>query len=334
MILLRGIRGEAYARKIRQGIVDCRDVLSTLLDPPVTGYAYSDYYEKNLVKALTDLNGRPAEDFRKPDFLCALLTDHYIPHIYLTYFHILNDHSLEWLEKFEDDHRFIALDVRLDRITGTAIGSEYFGSRMTYADSIRQLDQQGFHGFNAACLCSLEGLFPDKKELRVPLRVYNTLAFALLCRERDERFTDLENEFRIMAYDCPRLVNGQFVQLPRKATITGKSGAVYRGVLTPGLNTFFKGQAPLARPEKRLREILSAEKGQVTLDSSFKSIDIRPIAGAYRYVGGKKACAGFIQKMLDHRPPDLYADWTVRKKYRLDELPNARFTPGHMNVTY
>ena len=53
MILLRGIRGEAYARKIRQGIVDCRDVLSTLLDPPVTGYAYTDYYEKNLVNNRT-----------------------------------------------------------------------------------------------------------------------------------------------------------------------------------------------------------------------------------------------------------------------------------------
>lgn len=50
-----GIKGESYARKIENGIVDCRDVLSALLHPPVTGYAYSDYYEKNLVKALTYL---------------------------------------------------------------------------------------------------------------------------------------------------------------------------------------------------------------------------------------------------------------------------------------
>ena len=31
MILIRGIKGEQYARKIKKGIVDCRDVLSTLL---------------------------------------------------------------------------------------------------------------------------------------------------------------------------------------------------------------------------------------------------------------------------------------------------------------
>lgn len=55
MILIRGIKGESFARKIEKGIVDCRDVLSTLLHPPVTGYKYSDYYEKNFVKALTYL---------------------------------------------------------------------------------------------------------------------------------------------------------------------------------------------------------------------------------------------------------------------------------------
>ena len=41
MILIRGIKGEQYARKIKKGIVDCRDVLSTLLEPPVTGYEFS-----------------------------------------------------------------------------------------------------------------------------------------------------------------------------------------------------------------------------------------------------------------------------------------------------
>ena len=46
MILIRGIKGETYARKIEKGIVDCRDLLSTLLLPPVTGYEYSDYFER------------------------------------------------------------------------------------------------------------------------------------------------------------------------------------------------------------------------------------------------------------------------------------------------
>lgn len=34
MILIRGIKNEAYARKIQRGIVDCRDILSALLKPP------------------------------------------------------------------------------------------------------------------------------------------------------------------------------------------------------------------------------------------------------------------------------------------------------------
>ena len=61
MILIRGIKGEQYARKIKKGIVDCRDVLSTLLEPPVMGYEFSDYYEKNFVKAVAALYGKEAD---------------------------------------------------------------------------------------------------------------------------------------------------------------------------------------------------------------------------------------------------------------------------------
>ena len=204
MILIRGIKGESYARKIENGIVDCRDVLSALLHPPVTGYAYSDYYEKNLVKALTYLNNKDVESFHDPKFLQSILIDFYIPHIYLTYFHILNERSLEWLNKFDDDYKFIAVNVKIDRITRTAIGNEFFGAKMSYVDSIKQLSQDGTKGFYAACMCSLENLFADKSEMVMSLPIYNTLSFALLCREQDEKFTDIENEFRIIAYDCPR----------------------------------------------------------------------------------------------------------------------------------
>ena len=94
MILIRGIKGETYARKIEQGIVDCRDILSALLQPPVTGYEYSDYYEKNLVKALAFFANQDAVSFHDPQFLYSILIDHFIPHIYLTYFHIVNEYSL------------------------------------------------------------------------------------------------------------------------------------------------------------------------------------------------------------------------------------------------
>ena len=48
MILIRGIKGGQYARKIKKGIVDCRDV-------------FSDYYEKNFVKAAAALYGKEAD---------------------------------------------------------------------------------------------------------------------------------------------------------------------------------------------------------------------------------------------------------------------------------
>ncbi len=98
MILIRGIKEEKYARKIENGFVDCRDILSSILQPPITGYEYSDYYEKNLVKALTYFSSVDTDDLRNPDFLYSLLIDYYIPHIYLTYFHILNEKSLDWLD--------------------------------------------------------------------------------------------------------------------------------------------------------------------------------------------------------------------------------------------
>ena len=96
MILIRGIKGEQYARKIKKGIVDCRDILSTLLEPPVTGYEFSDYYEKNFVKAAAALYGKEA-DIHEPEFLYDLMIHYVVPHMYLTYFHILNPKSLEWL---------------------------------------------------------------------------------------------------------------------------------------------------------------------------------------------------------------------------------------------
>lgn len=103
--------------------------------------------------------------------------------------------------KFEDDYQFIALNVKIDRLTQTAIGNEFFGAKMSYVDSIRQLNQDGTNDFYAACMCSLENLFVDKSDMIMSLQIYNTLSFALLCREQDEKFTDIENEFRIIAYD-------------------------------------------------------------------------------------------------------------------------------------
>ena len=74
MILIRGIKGERYARDIERGVVGCRDVLSTLFSPFKTGYSFSDYLEKNLITAITQCVGRKARDFKNPSMLCSILS--------------------------------------------------------------------------------------------------------------------------------------------------------------------------------------------------------------------------------------------------------------------
>lgn len=334
MILIRGIKGKSYARKIEKGIVDCRDILSALLQPPVTGYAYSNYYEKNLVKALTYFTNENVENIHNPQLLYSILIDYYIPHIYLTYFHILNECSLEWLDKFEEDYQFIALNVKIDRITQTAIGHEFFGAKMSYADSIRQLNQDGIDGFYTACMCSLENLFKNKRDMISSLQIYNTLSFALLCREQDEIFTDIENEFRIIAYDCPKIQNGIMTQIPREVTIVGKSGK-YNGVLKAGIDSVFKNNlCVLNKPNKSLRDIIFEEHGMVTLDSQFKSINIREIADDYMYLGGKEDCKNYIKKMLKCQPKDIYVNKTIRRKYKKSDVSDAMFMPSYYRVEY
>lgn len=335
MILIRGIKGEAYAHKIEKGIVDCRDVLSALLQPPITGYEFSDYYEKNLVKALTYFANEDLKNFQNPDFLYSVLVDYYIPHIYLSYFHVLNERSLEWLDKFDDDYHFVALNVKLDRITKTVIGNEYFGAKMSYVDSIRQINQDGTSGFYVACMCSLENLFANKKDMTMSLQIYNTLSFALLCREQDEKFTDIENEFRIIAYDCPRIQNGLMKQKPREVTIFGNTGREYRGVLEAGKDTIFKnGLQVLRNPNKLLSNILHEEKGMITIDSQFKSINISDISDDYKYLGGKTECAQYIQTMNKCKPKDVYVNRTIRKKYKMSDVPDAVFVPSFQKVEY
>jgi len=335
MILIRGIKGEAYARNIEKGIIDCRDVLSALLHPPVTGYEYSDYYEKNLVKALTYFLNEDVENLQNPRILYSILIDYYIPHIYLTYFHVLNERSLEWLDKFDDDYQFIALNAKIDRITQTAIGNGFFGSKMAYMDSIRQLSQDGTNSFYAACMCSLENLFADKRNMMLSLQIYNTLSFALLCREQDGKFTDIENEFRIIAYDCPRIQNGLMKQIPREVTILGKTGIEYKGVLDAGIDTVLKSSLRILKnPNKLLSDILIEERGMVTLDSRFKPINICDISDDYKYLGGKMECANYIKEMIKCKPRDIYVNRTIRKKHKLSDIPDAVFVPGFQKVEY
>lgn len=335
MILIRGIKGESYARRIEKGIVDCRDILSALLYPPKTGYEYSDYYEKNLVKALSYMVGIEKPNLHEPHFLYSLLSDYYIPHIYLTYFHILNDKSLEWLDKFDDDYQFIAVNAKLDRLTKTAIGEEYFGNRMTYVNSISECSQEGYKEFQTACICSIENLAESKKDILPSVNIYNTLAFSLLCREQDKKFTDIENEFRIIAYDYPVTHGGKMQQKPRETTIYGKSGTKYKGILEARKDTVFTSNSCfLNSPDKRLSDIMEMEQGNITLDSSFKAIDISLISDDYKFLGGKKECARYMKKMIACRPKERYVNRTRMVKRNINEMRNMICLPGYEHIEY
>lgn len=335
MILIRGIKCEAYARKIEKGIVDCRDILSALLEPPVTGYEYSDYYEKNLVKALSYFGNEDSVNLHNANFLYSLLIDFYIPHIYLTYFHVLNERSMEWLDKFEDDYHFIAMNVKIDRLTNTAIGNEYFGARMQYVNSIKEIEQAGNVKIGAACLCSIEDLFHDKRDFALSLNIYNTLSFPLLCREQDGKYTDIENEFRIIAYDCPRINDGVMNQIPREAVLRGKTGSRYVGTLCAGQNTTFESNlCMLKNRNKKLSAILEEEHGEIVLDSKFKPIDISTISDDYKYIGGKKECAEYIKRMVPYANHNTYVARTIERVYKIESLKNACFAPGYTMVEY
>ena len=185
-------------------------------------------------------------------------------------------------------------------------------------------------------MCSLEHLFPNQTDIIFPLNLYNTLAFPLLCREQDDRFTDIENEFRIIAYDCPRVTATGMKQLPITVTITGSSGNKYTGSLDPSCsNPIFHSNLCVARdPRKTLKEILSEEHGRITISSQFKSINIQDISDDYKYLGNKISCANYIKQMIEYPPKDIYINRTVYQTYNLTDIPDARFFPGYKNINY
>ncbi len=88
-----------------------------------------------MVTAITSFTPKALNNLNNPELLFLLLNDTYIPHIYLTYFHVLNERSFEWLKKFDDDYQFIAVNAKIDRITQAAIGNEFYGAKMSYVSN-------------------------------------------------------------------------------------------------------------------------------------------------------------------------------------------------------
>ena len=110
MLLLRGIYGREHAEIIKKGQVSFRDLLSRLLDPYDTGYKYSNFDEVMLREYIQDISKRPIS-WRKltTDNLdrLALYIDPLLSYIYLTYFHIVTESTLEWIDNFADGDVYI-----------------------------------------------------------------------------------------------------------------------------------------------------------------------------------------------------------------------------------
>ena len=76
------------------------------------------------------------------------------------------------------------------------------------------------------------------------------------------------------------------------------------------------------------------EQGKITLDSRFKAINIRDISDDYMYLGGKAECEGYIKRMVKCKPKDIYVNRTIRRKYKMSDIPDAVYFPGYQKVEY
>ena len=124
-----------------------------------------------------------------------------------------------------------------------------------------------------------------------------------------------------------------WIRLLRRYLRSVRMFLVYR--LNNTMDSMFESNTYVFRDlKKSLREIIAEEKGMVTLDSQFKSIDIRDISDNYRFIGGKEQCAEFIKKSLASMPQERCVNKTIRRTYRREDIPDAVFTKSHRDVEY
>ena len=171
--------------------------------------------------------------------------------------------------------------------------------------------------------------------MALPVQIYNTLSFPLLCREEDEKFTAIENEFRFIAFDCPRVTRDNWEQNPRQVVIYGKTGTKYTGTINPGYNSLLRSNSKVLRePNMYLSDILEKEQGDITIESRFKTINIAEVSDEYMFLGGKEDCRNYITKTLNCMPKDCIVHKTVKRTHKLDSIPDAVFVPSHAIVKY
>jgi len=319
MILLRAIKGDDYARKIEDGIISFRDVLSSITNDIETGYEYSNYNEKYFQYALKFQMISPANisEFSEKMGSKLLLTfNQTVPYMYLTYFHILNEHSVkDWLDRTSDDMSYIFIEPKLDGVCSNMIGLNYVGKELSYTTDLNCVNQDTSLIDMAGILQFIDRDISNVNDVDLAFKYteyFRNLCFPLFHRVEDAKFNSNENEFRIL-YKVPTPINRFSGEIhPEKERIFNillDGQDKYKGKVCI---THFKGDFKrcdmeltavnslmTVRKTHLIEEVLKGKEFNIL--SEFKDVDIRSSAKKYGYIGNKDQCSAFIREELVRR---------------------------------
>ena len=329
MILIRGFNQEGFARDIEKGRIGFHDLLTTLLYPENNGYKLSDYYEESLIEAASmispfELDCEDASDEIKRQL--NLLFNPFIPHFYLSYFHILNHHSENWLDQnFSDDSHFIYAIPKLQKLDNVNVdemlyGRNMIGSRMVYLpkEGIARTNEMAIQKAGMVYLMQNELDACHRKGTKVTLDLAEALSnmiIAVCCeafaRRCDDRFDESENEFRIIyktptpystdegIFDADKkrpfsaLVDG----IPYEGTFFHKSLPLLNGYHQTH-NLLLETHSPMvAEPITTIKHVIDSKRNFKLLPH-FLSVNIMHSFSQYGYIGNKEKCREFIEDKL------------------------------------
>ena len=332
MILIRGFNQERFARDIERGTLGFRDLLTTLLYPENNGYKLSDYYEKSLIEVAATLHPFEldcGDVTAEIETQLNLLFNPFIPYFYLSYFHMLNQHSEEWLDRnFDNDSHFIYVVPKLQKLDDVNMdemlyGRNMIGSRMVYLpnDGIARTAQMTIQKAGMVYLMQNELDACKRKGTKVTMDIavaLNDMINAVCCeafaRRCDDKFDESENEFRII-YKTPTPFSTEeesFVaekERPFSALVDGilYDGTFFHKTLAMPCgyqrthNLLLKTQSPMVtEPITTIKRVFD-NKRKFKLLPHFLPVNVKHSFSQYGYIGNKEECRKFIELKLKER---------------------------------
>lgn len=326
MLLIRGFNQEQYAREIQKGRIGFRDLLTTLLYPESNGYKLSNYYEKSLIEAAIanspfEINcENSSSEIQKQ---LNIIFNPFIPHFYLSYFHILNQNSEKWLDNnFDNESHFVYAIPKLQKIGReheTLYGQNMIGSSMVYLpqDGVARTPQMLCQKVGMVYLmqneldaCQIHG--GATQNVAVTL---SNMMVAVCCeafaRRCDAAFNESENEFRFI-YKTPTPFSyekGSYIAdeerpffalvdgIPYKGTFFSEAVSVSGGYRRSH-NMLLETENPMiANPITTLKEVFDNKRDFKVLPH-FLPVNIKHSFDQYGYIGNKEECRKFIELKL------------------------------------